>query len=40
MIPNKVFYNMDNSKLKNNDVEYGFTFWIHLQFKKITIVIV
>ncbi len=31
---------MDNFKINNVNVEYAFTFLIHLQFKKIAIVII
>jgi hypothetical protein len=39
MIPTKVYCNMDNLKIDNVHVEYGFRFKIQVQFFKITIVI-
>jgi hypothetical protein len=33
MIPNKIYYNMDN--MKDEHFSYDFSFWVHLQSKKL-----
>jgi hypothetical protein len=40
MFPIKLYCNMNNQKIDNVNVQYGFTFLIHLQLRKTTTVTV